>query len=655
MSQRLLTPVSVLLCCLALVTVMAAGLSQSTSFSNPTLVSTLALTLAKLAWLCHWPTLARCIAAVTLACLTPGLLSYLLPEYWITTSHWQAIAAWLQPGTRLEDWRAPLQATLCLILLSGAQLTGRRAELGSSMLIGLALLMWLAQLGTSLFPATQWIIDYEATPAELVPIGLLLIAHALRVGGTFMAGRKMLDRPLSIALLLATLTLAFSQHLKFLEDQRLHSVLKQENHRLAANLSGEILNHLDAMRRFVNSWRLVDSPPGADEWSMMAGPLYRDFGYLVNIALVEPGSRIRYVYPMDAVNRRLLGIELSERQPAGRPAQRRALIGRQEAVTSVIPLLQGQYGIIYYLPTYIAGGRFIGASAMVLSLQALTDTLIRAIDTQRTRLELHQGAESLALLGPDDVNDAWSNTAPIHIGDTPLTLTTQPSRQRLLEYHARLPAVSLTTGLALSYLLFLVLFSHRRLAIQHQHLHDSHTRLSHEIEARSRLQEEVEWMARHDELTGLPNRRMLMETLKAQHETRPLCVMICDLDHFKRINDSLGHLKGDEYLKCLGAQGAAIANQAGGLFARYGGEEFILLLPNCDTVRGLQVAEALKAALRSADLKHHDGTALTLSIGMTTLEQGPLNIATLMQVADMALYRAKAQGRNRVVSAPMPG
>ncbi|WP_304526218.1 diguanylate cyclase [Halomonas sp. I5-271120] len=654
MSRRLLTPVSLLLCCSALVTIVAAGLSQDIGFRDPSLVATLALTLAKLAWLCHWPRLARSMASVTVACLTLGLLSYLLPEYWVATARWQAIAAWLQPGTGLEDWRAPLLATLCLILLGGAQLTGRRASLGSPMLLGLAVLMWLAQLDVGIMPATRWVIDYTAAPTALVPMGCLLAAHALRLTITFIAERQLLVRPLSMALLLGGLALAFSQHLQFLEDRRLHSVLKEENDRLADNLSGEVLDHLRAMRRFVNGWRLLDSPPDAASWAVMAEPLYRDFGYFVNIALVEPDSRIRYVYPMDAANQRLLGIKISENQPAGRPAQQRALIDHQEAITDVIPLLQGQYGIIYYLPTQIATGRFIGASAMVLSLQALTDTLTETVDAQRTRLELRQASKPLAILGPGDGNRAWANTAQIHIGDHPLTLTTLPSRLRLLEYHARLPAVGLATGLGLSYLLFLVLFSHRHLAIQHRLLHGSHAQLRREIKARSRLQKEVEWLARHDELTNLANRRMLMETLKAQHDTRPLCVMICDLDHFKRINDSLGHPAGDEYLKRLGELGEAVASRAGGLFARYGGEEFIVLLPGCDTAQGLRVADELKASLQSANLQHHDGEALTMSIGLTALEQGPLDIATLMQVADEALYQAKKQGRNRIVSATMP-
>ena len=655
MKQRLLTSAALLLSGLALVILVAAGLSEGPGFKEPSLLAALALALGKLAWLSGLPRLARGLAALTLACLTPGLASYLLPEHMITTAHWHAVAAWLAPGSSLDDWRPPLYATLCLILLGGAQLTGRRAALGSPMLLGLALLMWLAQLGSGATPMTRWVLEYAASPAALTAMGCLLAAHGLRLVDMAATERRLLSRPLWQALLLGVLALAFSQHQQDLEDRRLHRLLDAENHRLTDQLSREVGDHLAATRRFANGWRLVETPPDAAAWSLMAAPLYRDYRYFVNIALIAPDTRIQQVYPRNAANRRIIGMRLSESQPAGRPAQRRALVDHQESATDVVKLLQGQYGLIYYLPTQVASGRFIGASAMVLGLQTLTDTLKDAIDGQGTRIELHQASTPLATLGAAEGSRAWAKSSTIDIGPHPLTLTTLPTRQRLLADHTRLPSVSLTTGLALAYLLFLVLFAHRHLAVQHRLLHRSHTQLHQEIEARSRLQKEVEWLARHDELTSLPNRRMLMEDLKSRHNDRPLCVMICDLDHFKRINDNLGHLAGDECLQRLGELGHGVATRAGGLFARYGGEEFVVLLPGHDSAGGLRVADALMAALREAKLRHHDGTLLTMSIGLTVLERGALNIATLMQVADDALYRAKAQGRNQVVSAALPG
>ncbi|WP_192035313.1 diguanylate cyclase [Halomonas sp. YLGW01] len=653
MTPRLLTPTARLLCGLALLALTVAGLSGSVELRDPGLLATTALLLGKLAWLARRPRLARGIAGVTLAGLSLGLASYLLPEYWMPTAHWHAAADALVSGTSLIDWRPPLLATLCLILLGGAQLTGRRTALGSPMLLCLALLIWLAQLGLGVTPTTRWVLDYAAAPAPLTAMGCLLMAHALPLIGLPAEERRLLIRPLLPSLLLAGMALALSQHLQLHEDRRLHRFFLEHNQRLADRLSGEVSDHLAAMRRFVNGWRLIETPPDAATWALMAEPLSRDFGYFVNIALIEPDTRIRYVHPMSEANRGILGMKLSERQPAGRRLQRQALVEHREAATDVIPLLQGEYGIIYYLPTRIADGRFIGASAMVLSLQALIDTLRAPIDEQKTRLELRQASTPLAILGAKDGNRHWAHTAQIDIGRRPLELTTQPSRQHLLEAHARLPAVTLATGLGLAYLLFLVLYAHRHLAVQHRLLHDSHARLRRESEARSRLQQEIEWLARHDELTKLPNRRLLMETLRAHHDTRPLCVMLCDLDHFKRINDTMGHLAGDACLNRMGELGQTVAERAGGLFARYGGEEFVLLLPNCDTARGREVAEELRRELQAARLRHHDGSLLTVSIGLAEHARGPLAIAPLMQAADEALYRAKAQGRNRVVSAPL--
>ncbi|WP_168014770.1 GGDEF domain-containing protein [Halomonas salinarum] len=655
MKPRLLSSAALLLCALALIILTVAGLSETHTIVKPSLLAVLALTLAKLVWLAHMPRLARGLAAVTLGCLALGLASYLLPEYWIGTEAWHALASWLASGSSLDDWRPPLFATLCLILLGGTQLCGRQAALGSPMLLGLALLMWLAQLDLGVSATTRWVLDYAASPAALAAMGCLLMAHGLSLFGLPAEERRLLSRPLWQSMSLGILALTFSQHQQTIEDRRLHRLLDAENQRLTEQLSREVGDQLAATRRFANSWRLLEAPPDAATWALMAEPLYHDYRYFENIALVTPDTRIRHVHPMSEVNRRIIGTRLYESQPAGRPAQRQALDDHQESTTGVLKLLQGQYGIIYYLPTQVASGDFIGASAMVLSLQTLTDTLQDTLDAQRTRVELRQTSAPLATLGAAEGVRDWAHRSQIEIGNHPLMLTTLPTQQRLQASHARLPAVSLTTGLGLAYLLFLVLYAHRHLGIQHQLLHRSHTQLHQEIEARTRLQKEVEWLARHDELTSLPNRRMLMDDLKSRYDVRPLCVMICDLDHFKRINDNLGHLAGDECLQRLGELGHAVATRAGGMFARYGGEEFVVLLPGYDSVSGRQVADELMTALKDAKLMHHDGTPLTMSIGLTVLERGELNIASLMQVADDALYRAKELGRNRVVSAPLPG
>ena len=222
---------------------------------------------------------------------------------------------------------------------------------------------------------------------------------------------------------------------------------------------------------------------------------------------------------------------------------------------------------------------------------------------------------------------------------------------RLLGDLPRQPVVSLTVGLLLAQLLYLVLFSQQQMASQHQAVRRSNHELRREITERHRLQQEVEWLAGHDELTGLPNRRTFMGALGGHDPHRPISVLLCDIDHFKRINDRLGHLEGDRCLVEIGRLGRGVIEAAGGLFARLGGEEFVVSLPGRDEREAMQIAEALRAAVAASGLAHADGRPLTVSIGIATGAPGPLRVDALLNAADEALYRAKAAGRNRVMAA----
>jgi diguanylate cyclase (GGDEF)-like protein len=173
----------------------------------------------------------------------------------------------------------------------------------------------------------------------------------------------------------------------------------------------------------------------------------------------------------------------------------------------------------------------------------------------------------------------------------------------------------------------------------------------------------TEAQARHDELssiaytdplTNIPNRRHFDELCAglcgATPSLLPLSLCMIDIDHFKLLNDRLGHLEGDH---CLRRIAAAIRNnlRSGADFAaRYGGEEFLLLLPGTTAETAHDIAERLRLAIANLALPN-PATALgivTASIGIATLTEPPLTLHTLLQSADHALYRAKITGRNRV-------
>ncbi|ATJ81515.1 GGDEF domain-containing protein [Halomonas beimenensis] len=174
-----------------------------------------------------------------------------------------------------------------------------------------------------------------------------------------------------------------------------------------------------------------------------------------------------------------------------------------------------------------------------------------------------------------------------------------------------------------------------------------------DITERKRLERRLEFLARHDELTGLLNRRAGLarldeEIARTHRHDIPLCVAICDLDHFKQINDRHGHGVGDEALAAV-AEVMQSELRRYDVLARLGGEEFLVILPGATLSEAERSIERLRRRLVETRLAS-PGLSLTLSAGLAALKEGDAGDA-LLERADRALYRAKREGRNRVTPA----
>jgi diguanylate cyclase (GGDEF)-like protein len=172
-----------------------------------------------------------------------------------------------------------------------------------------------------------------------------------------------------------------------------------------------------------------------------------------------------------------------------------------------------------------------------------------------------------------------------------------------------------------------------------------------------RLTASAEHDAAHDPLTGLANRRSAYDSLdqlmaRACRSGSPLGVLSIDLDHFKQINDHYGHHIGDLVLTEVSTLFAR-SFRLGDIVARVGGEEFLVLLPDTDEAGTLAAAEKVRIA--TADLQIPFAGPITASLGATVLAWDDPDSACMLQRLDAALYAAKAQGRNRVVTAPIAG
>jgi diguanylate cyclase (GGDEF)-like protein len=168
------------------------------------------------------------------------------------------------------------------------------------------------------------------------------------------------------------------------------------------------------------------------------------------------------------------------------------------------------------------------------------------------------------------------------------------------------------------------------------------------------LHELVSEQAVTDELTGLSNQRRFRELVgkeaaRAQRFGHELSLLILDIDDFKQVNDTYGHLQGDEVLRTIGR---ILLEESRGVDepARYGGEEFVVALPETGPVGGLEAAERIRYRIEGTEIPRVDGSGVirvTASLGVASMPEAAGDITGLIAVADSALYRAKGSGKNR--------
>jgi diguanylate cyclase (GGDEF)-like protein len=168
------------------------------------------------------------------------------------------------------------------------------------------------------------------------------------------------------------------------------------------------------------------------------------------------------------------------------------------------------------------------------------------------------------------------------------------------------------------------------------------------------LQESLRFAASHDFLTGLLNRSEILAALDRElsrggREGRPTTIILGDIDHFKRVNDTLGHATGDEVLKEVSRR-LKLDLRPYDIVGRYGGEEFLIILPGCDLDAGARRADSIRNLVGKDPIATPFGkVSATISMGVTaSTEKRDQPVAEFLREADLSLYAAKKKGRNRV-------
>jgi two-component system cell cycle response regulator len=173
-------------------------------------------------------------------------------------------------------------------------------------------------------------------------------------------------------------------------------------------------------------------------------------------------------------------------------------------------------------------------------------------------------------------------------------------------------------------------------------------------------QEELRFRATHDSLTGIANRATVMDALRNElfrqaRERRPFGIVLADIDHFKKVNDTYGHLCGDEVLRVV-ARRMKDCIRPYDTVGRYGGEEFLIVAPASDVQGGMALAERIRGVIESQPISTPQGEVrVTVSLGVAASgDPGGSDPQMLLRLADDALYRAKELGRNRSELATLP-
>ncbi|KJZ67854.1 GGDEF domain-containing protein [Pseudomonas fluorescens] len=179
--------------------------------------------------------------------------------------------------------------------------------------------------------------------------------------------------------------------------------------------------------------------------------------------------------------------------------------------------------------------------------------------------------------------------------------------------------------------------------------------IAEDITDKKQMETELQRLATTDVLTQSSNRRHFFDCAhrefeQARHQGTPLAFLLLDIDDFKVINDTYGHQEGDNVLQRIAESGRAVLRR-GDVFGRVGGEEFAAVFPGCAPDMAMKVAERLQREIQRLSFSHGDQTfGITVSQGLTSLTDEDESVDSLFARADAAMYKAKHQGKNRIIS-----
>ncbi|WP_036193636.1 putative bifunctional diguanylate cyclase/phosphodiesterase [Marinobacter daepoensis] len=424
--------------------------------------------------------------------------------------------------------------------------------------------------------------------------------------------------------------------------------LNNEAHALANNLEREFMVHLDALGRM--AMRMHSAPTlNETQWRNDARNYLKDFGVYQAIEWVDRTFVIRWLEPWGG-NHEVVGFNVAFNDER-RKALALAVASGQYNISGIIHLRQGSEGLVIYHPIGRASENN-GLIAGVFRLDVLAKQMLtaRVLDHFQVAITQRDGKNHL-LSTSSDIAHAFQHTVPINLPSLDWALTVTPTEAWVRNQRSHWPAMTFTSLLLMGLLTSLTALLVQLILKRNRALLKTRRELEQEIDQRKAMQINLERLESTDTLTGLANRRFFMEDLAhtiniADRQMRQIALVMLDLDRFQMLNDSLGHQFGDELLIKVSERLNGLSNERI-LVAYSGGDEFMVCQQQVEDIDDvIHLLGQIKQCFSAPFDVHGEAHGITATMGVAVYPQSGLDADTLLRNADIALYRAKEQGRN---------
>lgn len=438
-----------------------------------------------------------------------------------------------------------------------------------------------------------------------------------------------------------------------------YGMIRQDSHQIRINLANEAVAMVDHLEREFSihaqainrmAARLQAEPKTTEAaWRADARHYLNDFGVYQAIEWIDRDFVIRWLEPISG-NQSVVGynVAFSDRR---RQALETARTTGQYDISGIIDLKQGGKGMVIYAPVG-TGASNNGFIAGVFQIETLVQQLLTSRVLQSFQVGIRDNGElSYQLNQLADISDTFAQTQTVDLPTLDWTLTVSPTSTWVDSQRSDWPWLTFTAVLFMGLLTSLTTLLAQLILKRNRALLKTRRELEQEIDQRKEIQQDLARLESTDTLTGLANRRFFMEDLAhtlgvAGRHNRQVALVMLDLDRFQMLNDSLGHQFGDELLVRVAERLNQLSDERI-LVAYSGGDEFMFCQQQVEVIDDvIHLLGHIKHCFETPFEVHGEGHRITATMGVAVYPQSGQDADTLLRNADIALYRAKEQGRN---------